>query len=117
MIKHASNVGVVVVAQLVERSLLLPEVRGSNPLISKNNIYFMTTVTFQYNFVFGHGSTFARLVSAPKRRPQAFKDFWAKRSTPVTGRGLIREEQSRVQVCLAGGHASPFDTISRKKPV
>ena len=30
------NVGVVVVAQLVERSLPIPEVRGSNPIIGKN---------------------------------------------------------------------------------
>ena len=28
--------GAVVVAQLVERPLLIPEVRGSNPLIGKN---------------------------------------------------------------------------------
>ena len=30
----------VVVAQLVERSLMIPEVRGSNPGISKNLIIF-----------------------------------------------------------------------------
>ena len=29
-------IGAVVVAQLVERSLLIPEVRGSNPVIGKN---------------------------------------------------------------------------------
>ena len=36
------------VAQLVERVLLIPEVRGSNPVISKNlfilNICFLSTV-------------------------------------------------------------------------
>ena len=38
----------VVVAQLVERSLLIPEVRGSNPVIGKNlfilNICLLSTV-------------------------------------------------------------------------
>ena len=36
----------VVVAQLVERLLPVPEVRGSNPVIGKNllNIYFLSTV-------------------------------------------------------------------------
>ena len=36
----------VVVAQLVERSLPMPEVRGSNPVIGKNilNIYLLSTV-------------------------------------------------------------------------
>ena len=36
----------VVVAQLVERSLPIPEVRSSNPVIGKNllNIYFLSTV-------------------------------------------------------------------------
>ena len=36
----------VVVAQLVERSLPTPEVRGSNPVIGKNllNIYLLSTV-------------------------------------------------------------------------
>ena len=38
----------VVVAQLVERSLSIPEVRGSNPVIGKNlfilNIYLLSTV-------------------------------------------------------------------------
>ena len=40
--------GAVVVAQLVERSLPIPEVRGSNPVISKNllilNICILSTV-------------------------------------------------------------------------
>ena len=38
----------VVVTQLVERSLPIPEVRGSNPVVGKNliilNIYFLSPV-------------------------------------------------------------------------
>ena len=36
--------GAVVVAQLVERSLLIPEVRGSNPVIGKKYIEHLFTV-------------------------------------------------------------------------
>ena len=48
--KSFTNVTIlaVVVAQLVERSLLIPEVRGSNPVIGKNlfilNICLLSTV-------------------------------------------------------------------------
>ena len=47
--KNSDWSGEVVVAQLVERSLLIPEVRGSNPVIGKyllilNNYCILSTV-------------------------------------------------------------------------
>ena len=48
MYLEKSNVRAVVVAQLVERSLLIPEVRGLNPVIGKNlnilNICLLSTL-------------------------------------------------------------------------
>ena len=39
----------VVVAQLVERSLPIPEVRGSNPVIGKSSMCFLSTVLKRQN--------------------------------------------------------------------
>ena len=45
-VKHVWNVAVVV-AQLVERLLPIPEARGSNPVIGKNYIEHLLSTVFE----------------------------------------------------------------------